>query len=328
MDSSGVAALKSSTKTYPVSHEENLALSSASVASLHRPSAQENSSDLKVDTLPDPPLQARLSLKFAYDGGTTRLVERDHRGPLLVQKPLYPEGREVCQAVVIHPPGGVVAGDELCIRAHVGASAHAQITSPGAGKWYRSNGRVARQDVHLHAEAAGVLEWMPQETIFFNNASAILDHQVSLEKESVYIGCEILCFGRTASGESFDRGEVRQRTSIRREGKLVWFEQLCLAGGSKAMKGTLGLAGRTVCATFIASGKTIPSGVIDAAREEADRIAGRPGQTGISQFKSILIARYLGDSSEAARRIMVCAWSAVRPAMLGRAAIVPRSWNT
>lgn len=274
------------------------------------------------------PLEARLSLGFAEDGGTTRLVDRSHFGPLLVQKPLYPEGRRVCQVVVIHPPGGVVGGDELEIAAKVGVSANAQITTPGAAKWYKANGHVSHQNIRLEVSAGGSLEWVPQETIFFDNTDVKLEHRVALEKEASYIGCEILCFGRTASGEAFTGGRIRQRIRVYREDKLVWFEQLRLAGGGAAMKNPLVLANSTVCATLIAVGKAVPAGVLEAAREGMGNIANGAGQMGISQLKPVITARYLGDSSETARQIMLHVWGLLRPAMLGREAMVPRMWNT
>jgi urease accessory protein len=273
-----------------------------------------------MSNVPYSPLQARLSLGFSEDRGTTRLVDRDHFGPLLVQKPLYPEGREVCHAVIIHPPGGVVGGDELEIRAEVRAGAQVQITTPGAAKWYKANGHVSHQNIRLNVGAGGSLEWVPQETIFFDNADLVLDHEVRLEKGASYIGCEILCFGRTASGESFSGGRIRQRTRIYREGKLIWLEQIRLFGGSPA--------GRTVCATLISTGKAIPRELIESAREGAESIAGDASRVGVSQLKSAVVARYLGDSSETARRVMLHVWGLFRPAMLGRAAIVPRMWNT
>lgn len=273
------------------------------------------------------PLRANLSLKFIEDSGAVRLVERDHYGPLIVQKPFYPEGYEVCHVVIVHPPGGVVGGDELKITATVGPSASAQITTPGAAKWYKANGHVSRQQVKLSVGQGATLEWVPQETIFFDNARVAVDHEVRLEKEARYIGCEILCFGRTASGECFNGGEIRQQVTIRREEKLVWFEQVRLGGGSAAMKNPLVLAGKTVCATLIAVGENLPGSQIASMREEAGTLADG-GIVGISQFKSVVVARYLGDSSETARNMMLHLWGALRPVMLGRSAIVPRMWKT
>lgn len=274
------------------------------------------------------PVQAKLSLKFGEVDATTRLVERDHFGPLLVQKPLYPEGRKVCHVVIIHPPGGVVGGDQLEISTQVGTSANAQITTPGATKWYKANGHTSQQKIRINVDKGGSLEWVPQETIFYNQANVEIDHQVTLEDDAVYVGCEILCFGRTASGETFDSGQIKQRTSIRRNNKMIWFEQIRLLGESSAMNSSLALSGKTVCASLILAGKVIPQPLIDLAREEAERITNGVGQVGISQLKSIVVARYLGNSSEVARRVMLCIWGLFRPEILGRAGIVPRMWNT
>jgi urease accessory protein len=276
----------------------------------------------------DKPLQAKLALEFAHIDGASRLVARDHFGPLLVQKPLYPEGREVCHTVIIHPPGGVVGGDQLEISAHVGAAAKVQITTPGAAKWYKANGHASHQKITLSAGQGAALEWVPQETIFFNNANVNIDHEVTLENDAVYVGCEILCFGRTASGETFNSGQVKQRTSIRRNGTMIWLEQIRLHGESTAMHGPLALSGKPVCATLLLAGKPVPQALIDLVREESADIVGDSGQVGISQLKSIIVVRYLGNSSEAARHIMLRAWGLFRPEILGRPAIVPRMWNT
>lgn len=291
----------------------------------------KQSSQQVPEILIDPaykPLQAKLSLQFAAIDATTRLVERDHFGPLLVQKPFYPEGREVCHVVIIHPPGGVVGGDQLEISTQVGVSANAQITTPGATKWYKANGHTSHQKIRIDVNKGGALEWVPQETIFYNHANVEIDHQVTLKDDAIYVGCEILCFGRTASGETFDQGQIKQRTSIRRNDKLIWLEQIRLLGESSAMNGSLTLSGKTVCASLILTGKMLPQALIDLAREEAEKITHGSGQVGISQLKSIIVVRYLGHSSEVARHIMLRIWGLFRPEVLGRDAIVPRMWNT
>lgn len=273
------------------------------------------------------PWQAWLALGFARHGETTRLVERSHYGPLRVQKPLYPEGGDICHAIVVHPPGGVVGGDQLDIHACVGHQSNAFITTPGAAKWYKANGRVSRQSVHLNVGDAGSLEWLPQETIFFDAADVQLDTTVELGCDATYLGGEILCFGRTASGEQFSSGRVAQRTSIRLNGKLVWFEQGELTAGD-AMPSPLGMAGMTVCATLIGVGKPLPSGAIHTLRETCGAALQDTGTFGATQMKSVVVVRYLGDSSEAAKQVMTAAWRTLRPLLTGRDAIVPRIWNT
>lgn len=290
--------------------------------------AADSAESRSADTAAPANWQARLSLGFADDAGTTRMVERSHTGPLRVQKPLYPEGKEVCHAIVVHPPGGVVGGDELTIDVFVRANAAAFITTPGAAKWYKANGRISQQDVRLEVAANACLEWLPQETIFFNASHVRLNHTVSLAADASYIGCEILCFGRTASGEAFDTGRIEQRTEIRRNGKLLWFEQGMLSGDSSSMNSPLALAGRTVCATLLSAGKTVLPSVVAALREEAGSIIGANDMFGITQMKSVLVARYLGDSSETARHLMMRVWQRLRLEQTGRAAIIPRIWNT
>lgn len=265
--------------------------------------------------------QASLRLRFEDDGGTTRLVERDHRGPLRVQKPLYPEGSHICHAIMIHPPGGVVGGDRLAVDVQAGPQSHAFLTSPGAAKWYRANGKLSMQDVRIAAGPGAAIEWMPQESIFFNDARVQLAHQVDLAADASYIGCEILCFGRSASGERFDGGAVTQRTQIRQGGKLVWWEQGVLHGGSPAMGSVLGLDGASVCATLIGVGKPVPRPLLDAMRALDPALA-------VSQVKSVFVARYLCADSELARRVITGVWQHLRPHLLNCAAPVPRIWNT
>src|SRR5450432_1966574 len=84
--------------------------------------------------------RARLALGFAKTDAGTRLVRRAHEGPLVVQKPLYPEGQDVCQCIVVHPPGGVAGGDDIELRVDVESGALAQLTTPGATRWYGSAG--------------------------------------------------------------------------------------------------------------------------------------------------------------------------------------------
>jgi urease accessory protein len=275
--------------------------------------------DTIIELPPAPSWHASLRLGFAVDAGTTRMVERAHAGPLRVQKALYPEGPRACQVIVLHPPGGVVGGDVLDIAMALGRESQVMATTPGAAKWYRANGRRASQQVRLRVDEGAALEWLPQEAIFHDGADVVLDQEVELKTGAVYIGSDILCFGRSAMGERFTRGGVRQRTRIRQDGRLVWHEQARI--DAAGLLSPLGLGGKSVCATLLAVGQPLPAGVHAGLRAAVPGLA-------LSQVKSVFVARYLGVDSEAARAAMVRVWQAVRPCLLGREAHIPRIWHT
>ena len=271
---------------------------------------------------------ATLDLGFGRDGDTTRLMRRKHAGPLRVQKPLYPEHPSTCHAIIVHPPGGVVGGDELRMHVDIGPEARALLSTPGAAKWYRANGHRSRQQLRIRVAEGAALEWLPQETILFNAADIVLETMIDLSGDATYLGCEILCFGRTASGEKFDQGRVQQSMKLYRNGKPLWLEQGVLHAGSRQMLSPLGLGGHTICASLIATGSTISAALMNSLREQCAASSDGRGQLGMTQMKSVIIVRYLGDSSEIARKVMLAAWRVLRPALLGREATVPRIWNT
>ena len=272
-------------------------------------------------TAPPAGWQAQLDLAVAFDQGRSTLVRNRHLGPLRVQKPHYPEGPGAVHAILVHPPGGIRAGDRLDIAATVNPSAHAFLTSPGAAKWYRGDDGDAFQTVTLAVDDGAALEWMPQETIYFDGACAVQRHTVRLGLDARYIGCEVLCFGRQASGERFTRGRLRLHAEIWRGEQLLWYEQACLRAGAAALNGPFGLDGATVCATLLAAGPALPAAL-------QAQIRGLDPALGASQLKSVFIARLLCGDCEHARRVMSDAWRLLRPHVVGRPALFPRIWAT
>ena len=272
------------------------------------------------------PWQAALDLGFERRGGSTLLVRRQHSGPLRVQKALYPEGSELCHAIVLHPPAGIAGGDRLEISIEVADDAQALLTTPGAGKWYRSAGPLAEQAVNIRVGAGATAEWLPQESIVFSGAEACMRTAVELAEGARFIGVETLCFGRRASGESFDRGSLQLASDIRLDGKLLWRERGVIDGGSPLMDSPIGLAGFSVCSTVLAAGVELAPETLAVCRAAGSREAG--ARWGVSLLPQLLVGRYLGHSAEAAREWLLQLWSALRPAMSGREAIVPRIWST
>ena len=272
--------------------------------------------------------QAALSLAFERRGGRSVLAGNTHRGPLRVQKALYPEGDGVCQTIVLHPPSGIAGGDQLHISASVAQGAHAQLTTPGAGKWYRSGGAEASQRVDLVLGEGATLEWLPQETIAFDGARAHMETRVALAADSRYIGWDILCLGRAAAGERFANGRFDLFYRVDRGSKPIWLERGGFAGNDPMLVSPAGWAGHTVCGTLLCTFPELPQQAATLL-ESLRSIAPNDGAGhAITALPDLLVARYLGDSSEAARLWFAALWAVLRPACCGRPAILPRIWNT
>jgi len=266
--------------------------------------------------------KASLFLEFGYADQKTTLGRNIHDGPLVVQKPLYPEGSEVCHAIVVHPPGGIAGGDELTLKVRTEKGAAALLTTPGATKWYRSAGPWAKQSAEFNVQ--GLLEWLPQETIIFDGALAETAYDVNLGAQAGIIGWDIVCLGRTGSGERFKRGTLRSSIRIRREDRLLWLERGRIDGGGRLLDSPAGLAGAPVYGTLFASFLKFDKKILDKLRE----VKPTSGAGAVTLLPGILLARCLGDSSEAARRYFASLWRILRPALTGRDATEPRIWRT
>jgi urease accessory protein len=267
------------------------------------------------------------------------LVERRHKGPLIVQRPFYPEG-DPCHVYLVHPPGGVVGGDELRIDVQVDPGAHALITTPAATKFYRCDGRHSSQTQELRA-AGATLEWLPQENIFYRGADVRTATRVHVDADSRFIGWEINCLGLPARGEHFDAGMLRLDLELWRSPRddhplelsrvpvcletrdvPIFIDRLRLGGESPARGAAWGLAGQEAVGTLLATPATRAD--VEAVRE---LVADNP-YAAVSLVDGVLVLRALAPQAEAVRKLFIAAWQCLRPAIIGREAVLPRIWHT
>lgn len=265
---------------------------------------------------------AALALDYRLQGGRTVLARR-HRGPLQVQKALYPEGEALCHTLLIHPPGGIAGGDALSIDVSVRPGAQALITTPGATRWYKANGRRASQRVVLRVE--GGAEWLPQEAIVYDRADVHSEIDVDLADGAAMLGWDIVTLGRGASGESFARGGFAQTIRLKQAGRLLWVERTRLAGSDALLHSPIGLAGNTAFGCLWAAGPQFSDAQVEALRERL------PAEVApITRLApGLLLARALGATSHLVRLALQAAWRELRPLVFdGRIAAPPRIWAT
>ena len=266
--------------------------------------------------------RASLDVGFVAGNERTQLSGRRHSGPLRVQRPFYPEGFP-CHAYVLHPPGGIVGGDQLAISVDVEAGAHALVTTPAANKFYRSAGPWAVQRQHLRVDDGATLEWLPQEQIAFEAAQADTLTSVDLAPQARFLGWELTCLGRPAAGEGFERGVMRNRLELRRGGRPLLLERNRIDGGSPVLDQPWGLGGYPAMATLVAVGASV--GERDALREW---LAGSDSPCAVTLLDDVLVLRWLGSGAQEGLGVLERAWSLLRPRLLGREPSPPRIWRT
>jgi urease accessory protein len=269
--------------------------------------------------------EAELDLGYAFRAGRTTLARRSSRGPLAVQKPLYPESEAVCHTILLHPPGAIAGGDDLAIRIGLEPHAHAVFATPGATKWYRSGGPASRQRIAIGIADNGVCEWLPQENIYFESVRADNAIDVKLGHGAVFCGWDVMCLGRTASGERFARGSVQQRIAIASGGRPLFEELSRIEGGSPILDSAAGMAGYPVCGSFLLAGTGIDAGMLAGCREVG---AGQDCLHGVTRLPGAFVARFLGRSAEQARDYFSRIWEILRPAYANRQARRLRIWST
>jgi urease accessory protein len=286
--------------------------------------------------------QARLELQFQAAEARTRLSHRRHHGPLLVQRIFHPEppdagsalAAEPCHVYVLHPPGGVVCGDELQLDVEVQPRAHALLTTPAAGKFYRrgrqggadqdtGEGRIACLTQTLRVDG-GVLEWLPQENIFFPDSAVRLHTQVKLAAEAHFIGWEIGCLGLPASRASLGEGTLRQSFELWIGSAPLLLERLHIERA--CLQPRWGLAGHSALGTWLAYPVRAPS--LARARTLAAALNCADLTLACTLLDGALCCRGYALRADRLKQAFIDLWVALRPELLGRPAIAPRIWTT
>src|SRR4051812_25363303 len=152
---------------------------------------------------------ARLDLHYSLEDART-VVRHAHEGPLRVLQTLYPESDAIAHNVLVHPPSGIVGGDTLELRVRVGEGAHAFVTTPGAARFYRSDGEPAVQRASLHVEPGARLEWLPLEAIAYTGCIAENHLLIDLAPGAEMIGWDVTALGLPTAEQPFTRGTFLQ----------------------------------------------------------------------------------------------------------------------
>lgn len=276
------------------------------------------------DTTPAvlPGWNASLELGYEVQGGRTRPAHRRHCGPLRVLRHENDPAGALTH-VIVHPPGGVAGGDSLAVDLALAAHSEVLVTSVGAGKWYRGFGRDAHQRIEARVAHGARLAWLPLENILYCGARASMDARFVLQGDATLLYGDVVCFGRPAADERFTEGFWRQRTEMERDGRLLWCERALVHADGAGLHAPAGLAGHCVAGTLVYAGPPLPEALHERAR--ALTVEGR---SGVAQLPDVWLARFVGDSAQAAQQWLRALRTLISPHTHGRVVADPRIWST
>ena len=274
-------------------------------------------------------LELNYTLRKAL-GADKTVAHFQHSGPLRILQSLYPEGDAICHNVLVHPPGGLVGGDVLDMRIAVAEGAHGLVTTPGATRFYRSDGEPALQRTAITLAANARMEWLPLEAIAYSGCLAENRLTLSFAPGAEMMGWDVTALGLPAANKPFESGHFCQHL----EAPGVWLERANIkALDSLLLRSPLGLAGHSCFATlfFIAGsklGRERRQAALDAARSviEAHPLCATAGAT--SPDGQVVLVRVLAPVVEPAMALLRAVWLAWRSEMWQVNTTSPRIWAT
>ena len=270
---------------------------------------------------------ATLQLDYERKDNRTN-VTHIHNGPLRVLKSLYPEGPEICHTVLVHPPSGLVGGDRIDIRLTVNPQAHALITTPGATRFYRTENGLASQEVVAKVCLNARLEWLPLETIAYNNCQGLNKVCFDLDAGAELIAWDITALGLPTASLPFEQGQLQQHMEI----KNTWLERGLLdASDQRLMSGPLGLANHRCTSTLVfATGSDMTRDKRELALLLARDVVSSHGDgvfAGVtSPHPRVVVMRALSPLVEPTQTLFRAVWAAWRTGLWEIKNAPPRIW--
>lgn len=263
--------------------------------------------------------RGEIRASFTAIGDRTRLARLHEHDGLRLRFPRTTQG---CEAVLVNTAGGVIGGDCATLSFDCGPHSDVTLTTQAAEKIYRAQSREdddrAQIDVNLKIAENSRTEWLPQETILFDQASLARRLTVDIAASAHMTLLESIVFGRVAMGEHQLQGSLHDRWRVRRDGKLIFAEDLRLTGDITA------ILARPACGGGARAVATLLHVAPDAEQKlESARAALEPAESewSASAWNGLVLVRLLSASPEKVRAAILMLLNHLR----GRDA--PRVWN-
>lgn len=245
----------------------------------------------------------RFAPSGAEPGAPTRIRRLHQAGSLKLRFPRTRSAR--AEAVLVNTAGGLAGGDRFGQRFTCAAGGRLLVTTQAAERVYRSvDGTPAEIETQLCVEAGAEVCYLPQETILFDGGALRRRLEADVAVGARLLLCESVVLGRSESGERVRAGALADRWRVRREGRLVFAEDLRLGPDWRAVASPGALGPFRAFATLLACGSSIEAAALRP-------LLGASG--GASLVDGCLVVRLLAEDGYALRQRLVPVLAALSP---------------
>ena len=260
-----------------------------------------------------------LRVTFKRRGDDTALDDLRQAGCLKARFP-RPVTAGWADVTTLNTSGGVASGDRLTSEFALGPGARAVVSAQAAERFYRAppGGLPSFVRTRLDVAAGGAVEWLPQETILFDNCALDRRLQINLAPDAWFLGVESLVFGRAAMGERVERAWLRDAIRVRRDGRWLLRDAMRMDGPvSETLARPAVAAGARAVATLLLVAPDAEAFLTPVR----DALADYGAETGVSAWNGMLVARMLAPDSAALRQAVAAALNVIRAPRA-----LPRVW--
>ncbi len=263
--------------------------------------------------------EGHLRLAFQTRADASVLASLYQQGCLKARFP-RPEEAGWPEALLLNLSGGIAGGDHLETEITLATAAHAIVATPAAERFYRALTLTepARVATAITLAPGAHLEWLPQESILFDACALTRHTEIALAGDAVFLGAEMLVFGRAAMGERLTCAHVDDKIRLSRNGRLQLHEATRFSGEIAARLGAAAAAGTAAGTALLIYAGAQAGAYLAALRDALTEV-----EAGASLvLPDLLIARILAPSAWALRGAVQAGLQVLRG---GRR--MPRVWQ-
>ncbi|MEP7351849.1 MAG: urease accessory protein UreD [Acidobacteriota bacterium] len=278
-----------------------------------------------------PDWNARLGLRFEAQGSRTRMSVDTQEPPWKVLR-AFEQSNGGALVHLHNVSGGILSGDRLSLRLHVGSGAVAQVTTTGATRLYRHRelSSDSEQDLSITVAEGGLLEYLPDALIPFRGSRHSQRTVVNLADGATFFWWETVAPGRQAMGESFAFDRLQIQTEVRSHLRPVVLENFVLQPDVSSLRSASRMGEYSHTATFYAVQVGRPAAELrqlESLLAEQAHAVSHPGVTiwGASALAADgVVVRGLSATARELSATLARFWNTARQFLTGESPIPPR----